>query len=164
MNFRNVFLCLLFVFFIVPQVGASEPKRITSTDMQDVYAVGNEIAEGVALSFGEGLKLVDSGVKYSIEHENDTLTVQPHTWPIIETTIMFSGTRIGSGKASFVLFLEVGYGTVVGTVKHIKVDGELQQDSPLLNTMFIETEEGTEQVMLNNGKLFFAETGEEVPL
>jgi hypothetical protein len=49
-------------------------------------------------------------------------------------------------------------GTVVATLKNIKVDGEAEPSLEIMNnTMYIETEEGTEQVQLIDGELHFVE-------
>lgn len=44
MNYRNMFLCFLFVLFIVPQAGASESKHSTFTNMLNLFGIENEKA------------------------------------------------------------------------------------------------------------------------
>ena len=67
---------------------------------------------------------------------------------------------IGDIEIKYFLLLENDQnGVVVGTVKTMRVDGDY--DDPFLtmlnNTMYIETDDGTEQVQIIDDQLYFVE-------
>lgn len=145
-------VAMLFVSFVT-----------TSCDEQaedTIYSIGTEIAEGVGTSLAIGFSSLDPELDYEIETSNSEVTSQGHTWPIIDVSIIVESTILNNPKITFVLFLEMEQteGTIVGTVQNIKVDGEAEPTLEIMNnTMYIETEEGTEQVQLIDGELHFVE-------
>jgi len=148
----NFFTVALFLLFIT-----------TSCDEQaedTIYSIGTEIAEGVGTSLAVGFSAVDQDLTYEIVTSNSEITVQGTTWPLIDVSINVKSTVLRNPNITFVLLLETDQsdGTIVGTVKNIKVDGELEPSLEIMNnTMYIETEEGTEQVQLIDGELHFVE-------
>jgi len=151
-NLIRIFTVVLFLSFIT-----------TSCDEQaedTIYSIGTEIAEGVGTSLAVGFSAVDPDLIYEIVTSNSEFTAQGNTWPIIDVSINVQSTVLSNPKITFVLLLEMDQtdGTIVGTVKNIKVDGEAEPSLEIMNnTMYIETEEGTEQVQLIDGELHFVE-------
>jgi hypothetical protein len=144
----TVFGVLLFVSFIITSCG--EQSKDT------VYNIGTEIAEGVGTSLAIGFSVADPDLDYEIVTSNSEFSSEGHTWPIIDVSINVESSVLGNPKITFVLLLEIDQtdGTVVGTVKNIRVDGNQEPSLDVMNnTMYIETEEGTEQVQLVNGEL-----------
>ncbi len=135
----------------------------TSCDEQTedtVYSLGTEIAEGVGTSLAIGFSEIDPDLTYEIETSNDEFTAQGHTWPIIDVSVNVESKVLSNPKITFVLMLEIDQTTetVVATLKNIKVDGEAEPSLEIMNnTMYVETEEGTEQVQLIDGELHFVE-------
>ncbi len=143
---------LLFILFV--STSCNEQSEDT------VYSIGTEIAEGVGTSLAVGFSEIDPDLTYEIETSNDEFTAQGHTWPIIDVTINTKSEVLNSPKITFVLLLEMDQndGTVVATLKNIKVDGAVEPSLEIMNnTMYVETEEGTEQVQLIDGELHFVE-------
>jgi len=136
---------------------------ITSCNEQSedtIYSIGAEIAEGVGTSLAVGFSSLDPELDYEIKTSNSEFTSQGHTWPIIDVSIIVESTVLNNPKITFVLLLEMEQteGTIVGTVKNIKVDGEAEPSLEIMNdTMYVETEEGTEQVQFIDGELHFVE-------
>ena len=129
------------------------------------YRIGKEIAEGVSTSIIVGLSVVDPALSYEIETSNDEFTHEYNTWPIIDVSVNVESEVLSNPKITFVLMLEIDPITesVVGTVKNVKVDGEAEPSLEIMNnTMYIETEEGTEQVQLIDGELNFIEYNHEI--
>ncbi len=135
----------------------------TSCDEQSedtVYSLGTEIAEGVGTSLAIGFSEIDPDLTYEIETSNDEFTAQDHTWPIIDVSVNVESKVLSNPKITFVLMLEIDQTTetVVATLKNIKVDGETEPSLEIMNnTMYVETEDGTEQVQLIDGELHFVE-------
>jgi hypothetical protein len=130
-----------------------------------VYIIGKEIAKGVSTSIMVGLSVVDPGLQYKITTSNNEFTYEDNTWPIIDVSVNVESEVLSNPKITFVLMLEIDPITesVVGTVKNIKVDGEAEPSLQIMNnTMYIETEEGTEQVELIDGKLNFIDYNSEI--
>jgi len=126
----------------------------------DIYDIGTKIAEGVGTSIVAGLALVDAELTYDIETSNDKFSADGYTWSIIDVVIPIESEKLSNPKITFVLFLELekSQGIVVGTVKNIKVDGSSEPSLEIMNnTMYIETEEGTEQVQMVDGELYFVD-------
>jgi len=139
---------LLFVSLIFTSCGEQSEDT--------VYSIGTEIAEGVGTSLAIGFSAVDPDLVYEIVTSNSEFSAEGHTWPIIDVSINVVSSVLNDPKITFVLLLEMDQtdGTVVGTVKNIKVDGNQEPSLDIMNnTMYIETEEGTEQVELVNGEL-----------
>jgi hypothetical protein len=125
-----------------------------------VYSIGVEIAEGISTSLAVGFTSIDPNLEYEIQTSNDEFTSGEYTWPIIDVTINTKSEVLNSPKITFVLLLEMdeNYGTVVATLKNIKVDGKVDPSLEIMNnTMYVETDEGTEQVQLIDGELYFVE-------
>jgi hypothetical protein len=140
-------LLMLFAFVLI---SCQEQKN------NEIYSIGTEIAEGVGASLAVGFSLMDSDLTYEIKTSNDEFTLEENTWPIIDVSVIVKSEVLSSPKITFVLLLEVDYssGTVVGTVKNIKADGLANPSLDLMNnTMYIETDEGTEQVQIIDGEL-----------
>ena len=137
----------------------------SNQEFDKVYSIGNEIAEGVSTSIMVGLSVVDPGLIYKIETSNNEFTYEDNTWPIIDVSVNVESEVLSNPKITFVLMLEIDPITesVVGTVKNVKVDGEVEPSLQMMNnTMYIETEEGTEQVQLIDGKLNFIGYNSEI--
>ena len=127
---------------------------------REVYDIGKDIAEGINLSILTGLSLVDDELQYSDRYLNETFTFEENTWPIINVFIDIESQIIGDIGIKYFLLLENDQnGVVVGTVKTMRVDGDY--DDPFLtmlnNTMYIETDDGTEQVQIIDDQLYFVE-------
>lgn len=127
---------------------------------REVYDIGKDIAEGINLSILTGLSLVDDELQYSDRYLNETFTFEENTWPIINVFIDIESQIIGDIGIKYFLILENDQnGVVVGTVKTMRVDGDY--DDPFLtmlnNTMYIETDDGTEQVQIIDDQLYFVE-------
>ena len=127
---------------------------------REVYDIGKDIAEGINLSILTGLSLVDDELQYSDRYLNETFTFEENTWPIINVFIDIESQIIGDIEIKYFLLLENDQnGVVVGTVKTMRVDGDY--DDPFLtmlnNTMYIETDDGTEQVQIIDDQLYFVE-------
>ena len=127
---------------------------------REVYNIGKDIAEGINLSILTGLSLVDDELQYSDRYLNETFTFEENTWPIINVFIDIESQIIGDIEIKYFLLLENDQnGVVVGTVKTMRVDGDY--DDPFLtmlnNTMYIETDDGTEQVQIIDNQLYFVE-------
>ena len=127
---------------------------------REVYDIGKDIAEGINLSILTGLSLVDDELQYSDRYLNETFTFEENTWPIINVFIDIESQIIGDIGIKYFLLLENDQnGVVVGTVKTMRVDGDY--DDPFLtmlnNTMYIETNDGTEQVQIIDDQLYFVE-------
>lgn len=126
-----------------------------------VYQVGKEIAQGVGLSLVVGIAYSDPDLKYSIESKEDVFSVAGITWPILHVIVNIESKKIGDNKITFALFLETeeGVGTIiVGTVMNIRANGKVEQVLAVMNNhMFVETEEGTREVTLVEGELYFVE-------
>ena len=127
---------------------------------REVYDIGKDIAEGINLSILTGLSLVDDELQYSDRYLNETFTFEENTWPIINVFIDIESQIIGDIQIKYFLLLENDQnGVVVGTVKTMRVDGDY--DDPFLtmlnNTMYIETDDGTEQVQIIDNQLYFVE-------
>jgi hypothetical protein len=132
----------------------------TESSEDTVYSIGTEIAEGVATSLAVGFSSIDPDLEYEIQTLNDELTVEEFNWPIIDVSIITKSEILQSPKITFLLLLEIEQteGTVVATLKNIKVDGQVDPSLEIMNnTMYVETEEGTEQVQLIDGEIYFVE-------
>ena len=155
---KNKFiLSSLLIFFAFVLIGCEEQKN------NEIYSIGTEIAEGVGTSLAVGFSSMDSSLTYEIKTSNDEFTSQGNTWPIIDVSVIVKSEVLGSPKITFVLLLEIDYssGTIVGTVKNIKADGLTDPSLEVMNnTMYIETDEGTEQVQIIEGELRFIEQAE----
>mgnify|MGYP000176804383 FL=1 len=105
------------------------------------------------------MSIVDDELLYSHEISESTFSYSGNRWPILDVTIETESNVIGNSIITFVLLLELGDdGTIVATVKNMKVDGLAENSfSAFNNTMYVETEEGTEQVQLIEGELYFVE-------
>ena len=137
----RIFTVLLFLSFIT--TSCNEQAEDT------IYSIGAEIAEGVGTSLVVGFSAIDPDLTYEIETSNDEFTVQGNTWPIIDVSVNVESKVLSNPKITFVLMLEIDQTseTVVATLKNIKVDGEVEPSLEIMNnTMYIETEEGTEQI------------------
>ena len=120
----------------------------------EIYKIGNEIAEGVGTSVAIGITSSDPDSKYKINKSEGKFSFQGNTWPIIDVSIDIDSALLRNPKITFTLLLEADQssGTIVGTLKNIRADGEKSQPlEGMNNTYYIETEEGTEQVTLENG-------------
>jgi len=149
-------ITVLSVFLFVSFVLTSCDEQTEDT----VYSIGSEISEGVGTSLAIGFSAIDPDLTYKIETSNDEFTEQGHTWPIIDVSVIVESKVLSNPKITFVLLLEIDQITesVVGTVKNIKVDGAVEPSLEIMNnTMYVETEEGTEQVQLIEGELHFVE-------
>ena len=155
---KNKFiLSSLLIFFAFVLIGCEEQKN------NEIYSIGTEIAEGVGTSLAVGFSSMDSGLTYEIKTSNDEFTSQGNTWPIIDVSVIVKSEVLGSPKITFVLLLEIdnSSGTIVGTVKNIKADGLTDPSLEVMNnTMYIETDEGTEQVQIIEGELRFTAQSE----
>ena len=143
---------------------SANQQRHQKTSIKEVlfnssYEIGHQIAEGLILSIVWGMSIVDDELLYSHEISESTFSYSGNRWPILDVTIETESNVIGNSIIIFVLLLELGDdGTVVATVKNMKVDGLAENSfSALNNTMYVETEEGTEQVQLIEGELYFVE-------
>jgi len=151
-KFIKSLVVLIFLSFII--TSCNEQSEDT------IYSIGTEIAEGVGTSLAVGFSSLDPELEYEIKTSNSEFTSQGNTWPIIDVSIIVESTVLNNPKITFVLLLEMDQteGTIVGTVKNIKVDGEAEPSLEIMNdTMYVETEEGTEQVQLIDGELHFVE-------
>lgn len=129
-------------------------------DKERVYSIGEEISEGVALSIVIGLATADEDLKYEISRIRDEFTHQNYTWLLIRSAIDIQSKTLNNMHITFWLALEVNPsdGVVIGTVKRMMLDGEKNEYLSLMNNkMFVETEEGTVQVALKNGKIKYLE-------
>ncbi len=150
-------LIKLFSFFLVSiilLIGCADYSEDT------VYSIGTEIAEGVATSIVTGFKSIDPNLDYEIQTSNDEFTFDEITWPIIDVAIITKSKVLQSPKITFVLLLEIyqNDGTIVATLKNIKADGKSDPSLDIMNnTMYVETEEGTEQVVLIDGEIYLVE-------
>ncbi len=154
----NKYLQIICILIIIFSFGTFEcyGQDQVSNEFDEVYNIGKQIAEGVALSIVTGLSLVDQDLEYSFTAEPDIFTYQENTWPILDVIVETQSKKIGDSKITFVLVLEIekSSNVVVGTVKNVKVNGQADESLNILNnTMYIETEEGTKQVQLINGQL-----------
>lgn len=150
MKKKFILSSLLMLFALV--LSSCQEQRIR----YEIYSIGTEIAEGVGTSLAVGFSLMDSDLTYEIKTSNDEFTLEENTWPIIDVSVIVKSEVLSSPKITFVLLLEVDHssGTVVGTVKNIKADGLANPSLDLMNnTMYIETNEGTEQVQIIEGEL-----------
>ena len=135
------------------------------TEQNTIYSLGTEIAEGIGSSIMVGISVTDPALSYEIETSNDEFTYEDNTWPIIDVSVNVESEVLSNPKITFVLMLEIDPITesIVGTVKNVKVDGEAEPSLEIMNnTMYIETEEGTEQVQLIDGELNFIEYNHEI--
>jgi hypothetical protein len=127
---------------------------------KEIYAVGREIAEGIAQSIGEGMKLVDESTRYTVKCSNSKFSYGGNTWPVVDVQLIYrmSGDK-SDNKITFTLLLESDADKhIVGTVKAIKNNGKSDDFlEPLNNTMFAETNEGTVEVSIRNGKIVIVE-------
>ena len=128
------------------------PVKVST--MEEVYETGKNIAQGIAEGFIIGLEAVDGKLQYKITHKNDTYKYKEHKWPVIKTFIELSGEQ--KTNIVLILFLEASGDCIVGTVQAVVANGKVI-NSPLTKTMYVETDEGIEQVAIKNGKLIFVE-------
>jgi hypothetical protein len=151
---------------LVSSSWAANMKQIDLNNKSAVYALGREIAEGVALSIVTGMSVVDSDLEYEFDYKNETVARQDHTVLFIDVLIKITSQKIAANNISFDLILnrqpagDSGFGYVLGIVKNIKVDGHNDNNgmlNALHNSMFIETDEGTVQVGIQNGRLVIYE-------
>ena len=160
-------LCIVFMLISLIAAGtthAATLKTVNLANEKEIYALGRSIAEGVALSFVVGMQEVDANLKYDIKFNNDKFSAQGNTWPIIDVKLEISSPKLQSPMMTFVLFLEASgttdrdRGYIFGTVKNIKVDGKQDQHMAVMNNkMFSETDEGTTEIAINNGKIFIVD-------
>tara|TARA_Y100000310_G_C20018697_1_gene506390 strand:- start:12 stop:527 length:516 start_codon:yes stop_codon:yes gene_type:complete len=138
---------------------SDEKRSVKDVLFDNSYEIGRQIAEGLILSIVVGMSIVDDKLVYSDEIKETTFSYGGNTWPILDVLIETESKLIGNNKIKFVLLLELGPdGTVVGTVKNMIVDGSTDNMFSMMNnTMYVETEEGTEQVQLIGGELHFVE-------
>jgi hypothetical protein len=159
-RYKNVVRILPVLLVILTWATLCMGQSSPDNQYTETHSVGKQIAEGVSLSIVTGLSALDQELKYSLETKKDTFTYQGNTWPILDVAIDTESQKLGNNKITFVLLMEVDQGTqvIVGTVKNVKVNGKTGGNlAALNNTMYIETEEGTEQVQMVNGELRYVE-------
>lgn len=147
---------LVYILVIFSDTYAGIP--ITVNTVQEMYITGQNIANGVAEGIMLGIEEVDNSINYNIIHKYDKLNDGKIEFPIVETIIKFSGNIVGRSEISFVVILEISKeNNIVGTIKRVKINGILDKNNEILNSMFIETDEGIEQVTLQNGEIAIVE-------
>lgn len=125
----------------------------------DIHKIGKQIAYGICFNQLENMKDKDPNIEYQILTNQDSFTAQENTWPVVDTTIQIDSQVYGKSELSFLLLLEISKknGTVVGTIKNIKFNGnENNKWNHLENSMFIDRTEfsdGIVEVRIVNGKL-----------
>ena len=138
---------------------SDEKRSVNDVLLDNCYEIGRQIADGLILSIVVGLSIVDDELVYSDEIKETTFSHGGNTWPILDVLIETESKLIGNNEIKFVLFLELGPDEIiVGTIKNMTVDGSTDNVFSMMNnTMYVETEEGTEQVQLIGGELRFVE-------
>lgn len=138
---------------------SDEKRSVNYVLFDSFYEIGRQIANGLILSIVMGMSLVDEDLLYSYDIEETTFSFDGNTWPVLDILIETESKLIGKNEIKFVLFMEVGpNGTTVGTIKNMTVDSSTENlFSSMNNTMYVETDEGTEQVQLIDGNLYFVE-------
>jgi len=138
----------------------SENEKVTEEQKEkfaaDIHKIGKQIAYGICFNQLKNMKDGDPNIEYQILTNQNSFTAQANTWPIVDTVIKIDSNVYGKSELSFMLFLEIykKNGTVVGTIKKIKFNGnENHKWNHLENSMFIDTPEGTVEVKMMNGKL-----------
>ena len=148
----SFFVVAFLLFSYETSFAFGTPVKVST--IEEVYETGKNIAQGVAEGFIIGLEAVEGKLQYKITHKNDTYKYKEYEWPIIKTFIEISGEQ--KTNIVIVLFLEASEDCVAGTIQAVFANGKVI-NSPLTKTMYVETDEGIEQVKLQNGKLIFVE-------
>ena len=158
MRLKVLALCIAGMLVFPGASFGGTPK--TASTVADVYAIGEEIAEGLVGSIDTGLKSADSGTACEFTTKRDKLAVQQHTFPILDVRMECTDKK-STFKIGWVLIMEMDKNVPVATVKMVKLNGKAVDSSnafhALNNTMYVETDEGTEQVKRVGGKLVFVE-------
>ena len=162
---NTFFLITLLVSLIISSCAGKTANAQTETaeittveaDKKDgIYDIGKRIAVDLGLTLATGMKMFDPKVEYDMTARADTFSAQGYTWPILRVNVNIKSEALANPKITFVLLLEKdkSVGTIVATLKNIRVDGKKNQALEIMhNTMYAETENGTEQVKIVNGKI-----------
>ncbi len=134
---------------------AQNPNKIWTKRQEAALGIGKQIADGVATSIVEGMKLVDPGLDHDLSISPKDIGNGNHSWRMIDAVIDVKSKVMKDPKITFTLLLEIDSSSdqVIGTVAEINCDGKPNAMlNGMKNKMFTETTEGTEQVELVDGQ------------